>query len=317
MLSILGMGKNVIQVKNLRKKFGNIKAVDNVSFAVKKGEILAMLGPNGAGKTTTLEMVEGILKQTSGTIDVLGFNPARQPQEVKRRIGIQLQSTAYYEYLNLGELLDLFGSFFRKKVSVKNLLKMVGLEEKRKAKIGELSGGQKQRFSVVATLVNDPEIVFLDEPTTGLDPQARRNLWGVVRKINRKGKTIILTTHYMEEADILADKVLIMDRGKIIASGTPKQLKSKLPNPFRIELITGRCPGDIGVRGLPGVVGVRHDKDEQGRHRCIVGVKDVRKTLPNILAILKKKKVEFSDLEVIPSNLEDVFLNLTGKELRD
>ena len=311
------MNKNVITVKKLRKSYGRLKAIDGISFTVEKGEIFAMLGPNGAGKTTALEIIEGLIKPTGGSIDVLGINPQHKPQEVKKRIGIQLQSTAYYEYLNLGELLDLFGSFFGRNVNVAELLKSVGLEEKRKAKIGELSGGQKQRFAVVATLVNDPEIVFLDEPTTGLDPQARRNLWDVVRSIKQKGKTVILTTHYMEEADVLADRILIMDHGKIIATGTPKQLKSRLPNPFRIELSTKVCPGDIGVRKLAGVVSVRHDKDEHGSHRCVIGVTDVRKALPEILSILKKSKVDFKDLEVIPSNLEDVFLKLTGKELRD
>lgn len=311
------MAKFVIRVKNLHKRFGKIKAVDGVSFSVEEGEVVAFLGPNGAGKTTTLEMVEGLSKPTSGNINVLGFDPVRKPNEVKKRIGIQLQSTSYYEYLKLSELLDLFASFFGKKADVKKLLDMVGLFDKRKAYVEHLSGGQKQRFAVVATLVNDPSIIFLDEPTTGLDPQARHNLWGIIKAIRKSGKTVILTTHYMEEAEVLADRVYVMDGGKVIASGTPKLLMSKLPNPFRIEVTVKKCPGDNVIKKIKGVVSVRHEEVEGEDHKCIIGVKDVRDTLPELINLLKKQKIQFEDMEVVPANLEDVFLKLTGKELRD
>jgi ABC-2 type transport system ATP-binding protein len=284
---------------------------------VTQGEVIALLGPNGAGKTTTLEMIESLLTPTSGKIEILGFNPVRQPNEVKKRIGIQLQSSSYYEYLCLTELLKLFATFYGAKIDASKLLKMVGLQEKRKSRVGQLSGGQKQRFAVVSTLVNNPEIIFLDEPTTGLDPQARRNLWGIIRKIRSGGKTVVMTTHYMEEAQILADNILIIDHGKIIASGTPKQLIHKLPNPFRIEISADKCVDDKAVKAISGVVSIRHEEDEQGVHKCIIGVKNIGQSLPNIINLLQKNKISFSDIAVLPSNLEDVFLMLTGKELRD
>ncbi len=311
------MKKKVILVKNLKKHFGRLKAVNGVNFEAREGEIVSFLGPNGAGKTTTLEMVEGLSKPTSGNIEVLGYNPVHKPNEVKKRIGIQLQSTSYYDHLNLAELLDLFASFFGRKANVKKLLDMVGLYDKRKSYVEQLSGGQKQRFAVVATLVNNPQIVFLDEPTTGLDPQARRNLWDVIRKIKDDGKTVILTTHYMEEAEVLADYVYIMDAGRVVAAGTPKELIKKLPNPFRIEITVKKCPGDEKIKGIKGVVSVRHEEIEGVGHKCIIGTKEVRTVLPNLISILKKQKIEFEDMEVVPANLEDVFLNLTGKELRD
>jgi len=311
------MAKNVITVKNLKKRFGRLKAVDGVGFTVEEGEVVAFLGPNGAGKTTTLEMVEGLSKPSQGDINVLGFDPVRQPNEVKSRIGIQLQSTSYYEYLKLSELLDLFASFFGKKANVKKLLDMVGLFDKRNEYVDHLSGGQKQRFAVVATLVNNPRIIFLDEPTTGLDPQARRNLWGIIKDIRKSGKTVILTTHYMEEAEVLADRIYIMDAGKVIASGTPKELMNSLPNPFRIEITVKKCPGDVSIKKIKGVVSVRHEEVEGTGHKCIIGTKDVRTVLPELINMLKKQKIEFEDMEIVPANLEDVFIKMTGKELRD
>lgn len=309
--------KQVIEVKNLQKTFGKLKAVRGVTFSVNEGEIVALLGPNGAGKTTTLEMIEGLSKPSGGEIKVLGMDPVRKPNAVKARIGIQLQSTSYYHYLKLDELLVLFASFFGKTIDPVKLLDMVGLADKRKAYVEQLSGGQKQRFSVVATLVNNPSIVFLDEPTTGLDPQARRNLWDVIREIKAQGKTIILTTHYMEEAQVLADQVYIVDQGKIIASGTSKELISKLPNPYRIEIVGKKCLGDKKLRSIAGVISSHHEETAEGDHKCTVGTKDIHKTLPKVMSFLEKEKVEFEDIAVVPSNLEDVFLTLTGKELRD
>lgn len=309
--------KPIIKVKNLTKRYGRLKAVNGISFEVAKGEIVAFLGPNGAGKTTTLEMLEGLTDRSDGSIEIYNFDPTRHANEVKKRIGVQLQSSAYYDFLNLKELIELFASFYGKKVDALKLLGKVSLVEKQKAYVSQLSGGQKQRFAIVAALVNDPEIVFLDEPTTGLDPQARRNLWTVIKDIKESGKTVILTTHYMEEAQVLADHILVMDHGKIVAQGTPSQLISKLPNPYRIVVKTEHCLGNETLKKLPGVVSVRHEDDEANGHHCIIGVKSVQKVLPMILDKMKASKITFTDLEIVPSNLEDVFLTLTGEALRD
>lgn len=309
--------KPVIKVDDLSKNFGKTKAVQGISFSVTKGTIVALLGPNGAGKTTTLEMVEGLLKPSGGTIEVLGFNPVKKPDQVKRRIGIQLQSANYYQFLRLKELLVLFGSFYNKKVDADKLLEIVGLADKKNAYVDQLSGGQKQRFSIVSTLVNDPQIIFLDEPTTGLDPQARRNLWEIISEIKRKGKTIILTTHYMEEAQYLADKIFIVDRGRIVAQGTTKQLIAQLPNPYRIEITSIKKMKQEKLRALSGVISNAVTTTTSGEYEYCLGTKNIHQTLPAVMKYLEKEKIAFEDIAVVPSNLEDVFLTLTGKELRD
>jgi ABC-2 type transport system ATP-binding protein len=249
----------ILEVKNLRKTYhGGMEAVKGVSFQVHKGEVFGILGPNGAGKTTTLEMIEGMRSITDGRAIFAGFDIREKPYEVKERIGIQLQSSAFFPNLTLVELLKLFNDLYMESSDPMELLREVGLEEKAKATVKELSGGQKQRFSVATTLVNKPLAVFLDEPTTGLDPQARRNLWELVQQIKAKGTTIILTTHYMEEAQLLCDRVAIMDEGKIVALDSPDNLiKALLARGFKPQT-----------------------------------------------------KVE-------PASLEDVFIDLTGKELRD
>jgi ABC-2 type transport system ATP-binding protein len=222
------MNGTILEVRDLYKKYGTLIAVDHISFQVAREEIFGILGPNGAGKTTTLEMIETLRPMDGGEIRIDGLNVAKDPREVKRRIGVQLQSSAFFDQLNLTELLMLFGEMYGRQVDPKQLLKDVELEDKARAKIKELSGGQKQRFSIAAALVNDPIMLFLDEPTTGLDPQARRHLWGVIRRIRSEGKTIVITTHYMEEAEELCDRVAIMDRGKIIALERPAELISSL-----------------------------------------------------------------------------------------
>jgi len=221
---------NVISLSKLIKKYGALIAVNSISFSVKKGEIFGLLGPNGAGKTTTLEIIEGLQPPTKGKISVVGLDPVKNQIKVKEKIGVQLQSSAFFDYLTLTELINLFKSYYKtdSEIDSKKLLEMVGLETKKKARVSQLSGGQKQRFSIIAALVNDPEIVFLDEPTTGLDPQSRRNLWKIICDIRKNGKTVVLTTHYMEEAQALCDRIAIMDQGKIIAIGTPAQLINKL-----------------------------------------------------------------------------------------
>jgi ABC-2 type transport system ATP-binding protein len=223
------MADAILTVKDLRKTYDDgFEAVKGVSFSVKKGEVFGILGPNGAGKTTTLEMIEGLRTITSGTVELDGLNVQKQPYKVKERIGIQLQSSAFFPNLKLIELLRLFNDLYAQNSDPMALLKEVDLEDKANAKAKELSGGQRQRFSIATTLVNKPVAVFLDEPTTGLDPQARRNLWDLVQQIQKKGTTVILTTHYMEEAQVLCDRCAIMDEGKIIALDTPNALIKQL-----------------------------------------------------------------------------------------
>ena len=222
------MKETIIKVKNLVKKYGDFEAVKGISFEVPEGEIFGLLGPNGAGKSTTLEIIETLRDKTSGEVWVNDFNLDKQPEEIKKIIGVQLQTSGYYPNLNLVELIALFNGLYNRKVNPMSLLEMVNLKDKAKAKVKELSGGQKQRFSVATTLINDPKIVFLDEPTTGLDPQARRNLWDLVRNIRDKGTTVIMTTHYMDEAEVLCDRVAIIDSGKIIALDTPDRLVDNL-----------------------------------------------------------------------------------------
>jgi ABC-2 type transport system ATP-binding protein len=220
--------KNIIEVKNLVKNYGSFEAVKGISFEVKEGEIFGLLGPNGAGKSTTLEIIETLRTKTSGEIVVDGLSIDTNANDIKKIIGVQLQTSGYYPGLNLTELIQLFAGLYNRTVNAMDLLKTVNLEEKAKSKFKELSGGQKQRFSVATTLINEPKIVFLDEPTTGLDPQARRNLWELVRSIQKRGATVIITTHYMDEAEYLCDRVAIIDSGKIVALDTPGNLIDNL-----------------------------------------------------------------------------------------
>lgn len=220
-VSVSGLNKQYPQPGNKKETF---TAVNDVSFKIEEGEIFGILGPNGAGKTTTLEMIEGLRKVSGGSVTVAGLSVADNPVGVKERIGVQLQASEYFDFLTLAELLSLFGDLYHRRVSTDDLLSQVQLLEKKDALVKNLSGGQKQRFSIASALVNDPQVLFLDEPTTGLDPQARRNLWELVQQIRDNGKTIVLTTHYMEEAQVLCDRVAVMDSGKIIALDTPNAL---------------------------------------------------------------------------------------------
>ena len=222
------MAPVIISIKDLVKNYGSFKAVKGISFDVYEGEIFGLLGPNGAGKSTTLEIIETLREKTSGKVIVNGIDLDKQPDEIKKIIGVQLQSSGYYPNLNLTELIELFNGMYNRKMPPMHLLELVNLKDKAKAKFKELSGGQKQRFSVATTLINDPKIVFLDEPTTGLDPQARRNLWELIKKIRDKGTTVILTTHYMDEAEKLCDRVAIIDSGEIVALSTPDTLIDEL-----------------------------------------------------------------------------------------
>lgn len=218
------MSKTIIEVKNLVKNYGDFEAVKGISFDVKEGEIFGLLGPNGAGKSTTLEIIETLREKTSGEIIVDGLNLDSHPNEIKQIIGVQLQTSGYYPGLNLVELLNLFSGLYNEKIDPYIFLDKVNLRDKAKSKYKEMSGGQKQRFSIATTLINKPKIIFLDEPTTGLDPQARRNLWELIKEIRANGTTVIITTHYMDEAEVLCDRVAIVDSGRIIAIASPDQL---------------------------------------------------------------------------------------------
>ena len=301
----------VIVVRDVVKRFGSLTAVDGVSFTVKKGEVFGILGPNGAGKTTVLECIEGLQKPTTGSIQVMGFDVQREANRVKERIGIQLQASAYFDFLTLREILRLFGRFYARSVEPDKLLERVGLMEKADTTVGKLSGGQKQRFTIAATLVNDPDVVFLDEPTTGLDPKARHSLWDFVQLIHRDGHTVVLTTHYMEEAQALCQRVAIMDQGKIVAMDTPDNLVRSLPSPYDIRVRTDReAPLDL-LRTMDGVVGV--DRLEDG----FVSIRssEAARTLPAFLTWAQTAGVGLNRLEVKPATLEDVFLALTGRGL--
>lgn len=308
--------EKVIEVNNLVKKYGDLVAVDGISFSVKKGEVFGLLGENGAGKTTTLEMIEGLRKPTSGQIKVLGFNVKNHLTEIKERIGVQLQSSAYYKFLKLTEILDLFGSFYKKHSNFDELFKMVRLDQKKKSYINNLSGGQQQRFSIIASLVNDPEIVFLDEPTTGLDPLGRRQTWEIISKIKAQGKTIVLTTHYMEEAEILCDRIAIMEKGKIVAIDQTHKLLEQTKHPYKIAFILAKdkpalinslknsCHLDeCDIKKLPG---------KEAHYEMKIATQN---ELNQAVGVLQKENPE--SLTVGRATLEDVFIELTGKKIMD
>ena len=305
--------KAVIEVEGLTKRYGSLTAVDGISFGVRDGEVFGILGPNGAGKTTTLECIEGLTEPTSGRTAVLGMDSRRDSASIRERIGVQLQASAYFDNLTLREILELFGRFYRRSVRYEELLETVGLEDKAGSTVAKLSGGQQQRFAIAATLVNDPGVVFLDEPTTGLDPQARRSLWDFVRAMNSDGRTIVLTTHYMEEAEQLCDRVAIMDGGKIVALDTPANLVASLDVPYEVKMATGEAHDVDELRGLAGVQDARVDED--GAYR--LSSSDASTTVPAAIEWAAASGATLTHLEVIPANLEDVFLSLTGRSLRD
>ncbi len=309
----------IIAVDNLYKEFPfpgkkeKLVAVNHVSFAVEKGEVFGMLGPNGAGKTTTLEIIEGLQDATGGTATINGLDTHTDRERVKRMIGIQLQSSAYYEYLQLGEILDLFGTFYGKRVDVDALLDIVSLRDKKKSLIKQLSGGQQQRFSICAALVNDPEIVFLDEPTTGLDPYARRMMWNFIKKINEQGKTVVLTTHYMEEAQFLCDRVGIMDSGKVVAMDTPRELIQGLKSSARIQFGAHESFDLDTLMSIDGVLTV----DRNDHNVYTLRVTKANEVLPSLYKWAEQQRVFMGDLQMLSSDLEDVFLELTGKQLHE
>jgi ABC-2 type transport system ATP-binding protein len=304
---------DVIRVENLRKFYGKTKAVDDISFAVYSGEIFGMLGPNGAGKSTTIEMIEGLRVPDAGAVSVLGLRQPQDAKAIKQRIGIQLQTTALYPRLTVTELLDLFHTFYpsQRTVPTAELIRTVDLEEKADTRSKQLSGGQKQRLSVALALVNDPEILFLDEPTTGMDPQARRQLWDVVESLRQRGKTILMTTHYMEEAQQLCDRVAIVDHGHIIELGSPADLIQRYFTDIAIQFQDGQTSAER-YAALPGV---SHAATEDGR--VTVYSTDVPRTMAALLEREREGGGVLQNLNVHGATLEDVFLKLTGRALRD
>jgi ABC-2 type transport system ATP-binding protein len=303
---------SAIELVGACKHFGDVQAVRGVSFAVARGEVFGVVGPNGAGKTTTLEMIEGLRRPDGGEIRVLDVSVWPHPDRIQRFIGVQLQKSAFFDFLSTQELLELFARFYGpvSHARVTGVLKTVGLEGKAKARVNELSGGQQQRVAIALALVHEPEVVFLDEPTTGLDPQARRNLWDVVRAIHEEGRTVILTTHYMEEAEQLCDRVAIMDEGRIVALDTPRELVHGLGSGGRIGF-EGGLDGDA----LGALTGVREAHRENGGWE--LATDSVRVTLPALLTLAEAKGAEIGWLTVRRRSLEDVFLELTGREYRE
>jgi ABC-2 type transport system ATP-binding protein len=301
-----------IRCDDLRKRYGDIEAVAGVSFEVRRGEIFGLLGPNGAGKTTTIEILEGLRTADSGELSILGLDPRREAARVKTRIGVQLQTASLYPYLTVSELIDLFGRFFPHRLPLEQLLDAFGLQEKRNAQTRTLSGGQQQRLSVALALVNDPELVFLDEPTTGLDPAARRSLWDVVGAMREEGKSVLLTTHYMEEAEALCDRLAIMDHGVLLDMGTVDELVGRRfqDRAVQFERVEGLSDDDLAA--IPGVTRVAHEGAD-----VLLFTADVPATIGAVLAAADARGVPPSNLGVRRASLEDVFLDLTGRALRD
>lgn len=302
-----------IRCTSLVKRFGEVTAVDGIDLEVRCGECFGILGPNGAGKTTTLEILEGIQSQDSGLVQILGrFWSGRDDSELRERIGIQLQEARFAEKLTVLETVRLFRSFYRKGRDPEEVIALLELSEKRRTRVGKLSGGQKQRLALACALVGDPELLFLDEPTTGLDPQARLGIWELMGELRSRGVTLLLTTHYMEEAARLCDRVAILDRGRILALDSPSRLVSSLGSDQVIEL---RLDGEVETEefsGLPHVVSVNRRNGD-----FLLTVSSVAGVLPALMAALDRRGVRVDSVTVHPATLEDVFLKLTGRRLRD
>jgi ABC-2 type transport system ATP-binding protein len=303
-----------LKIRQLRKVYGQLVAVDSLDLDVYAGECFGLLGPNGAGKTTTIEICEGLLEPDSGTVELLGRNWRTQAKELRELLGIQLQETTFSEKLKVRETLALFRSFYDRSIEVPALLALVQLEEKRDARVGKLSGGQRQRLALACALVGDPQFLFLDEPTTGLDPQARRQLWDLINELKSSGRTILLTTHYMDEAEKLCDRVAIMDHGRIIALDTPRQLIASLGVEHLLEFATG---GSLALESgvLKSLQGVREVSSVGNLTQLQVA--ELHRTLPALLEKLAERGIPLSELRTHSATLEDVFVSLTGRHLRD
>jgi ABC-2 type transport system ATP-binding protein len=300
------VGQPIIQVENLQKSYGEVQAVRGVSFAVEAGEVFGLLGPNGAGKTSTVEILEGLRTADSGLVRVCGLDPQKSGNEFKQNVGAVLQSTSLPDKLRVKEAIGLFANFYRHRADTDKLLKQFQLEEKQSAYYMHLSGGQKQRLALAMALVNDPKVVFLDEPTAGLDPQVRREIYDIVEQLRRENKTVLLTTHYIEEAERLCDRVAIVDHGKVIAMGTPRDLKHGAAGTTRIEVVNGvlgRLDGVADFREFDGTYVLHSAQPPQ--------------TIIALVKQLLQENNELQSLEMFSPSLEDVFIELTGRRLRE
>jgi ABC-2 type transport system ATP-binding protein len=322
LLSVPSKGKKYdgpsLSISGLRKTFGDVVAVEHLDLEVDRGECFGLLGPNGAGKTTTIEICEGLTEPDAGTIQLLGLSWKSAANQLRQRIGIQLQETQFPDKLTVEETLRLFRSFYPHGIPVEEAIRIAQLEEKRTARVGGLSGGQKQRLAMACALVGDPELLFLDEPTTGLDPQARRHLWDLVDDLKRAGRTIILTTHYMDEAERLCDRVGIMDHGRIIALGTPAQLIASVGGDHIVEFAVTYADstrGHLDAAPLKEIPGVQSHRVDAGLHQ--LSVKDLHTTVPRIFSALDGMGLHLSEFRTHSASLEDVFVGLTGRNLRD
>jgi ABC-2 type transport system ATP-binding protein len=306
-----------IQCRDLRKTYdGKVEAVRGLSLEIQAGECFGLLGPNGAGKTTTIEILEGLLEPTSGEVTILGRTWQKNSRELREWLGISLQETRLSEKLTVRETIELFASFYREPRSPDEVLAEMQLEEKADAWVGKLSGGQRQRLAVATALVGDPKVLFLDEPTTGLDPQSRRQLWDIVRAFQRNGGTVLLTTHYMDEAERLCDRLAIVDHGQVIAEGTPADLIDRLGGHNVVEFEASGESGDGAVldhwRALPGVEAVRHDNG-----LVCLNVREPHLTIPALLEAVQERGSQLQHLTTRQASLEDVFVRLTGRHLRE
>ncbi|MGE0129466.1 MAG: ABC transporter ATP-binding protein [Blastocatellales bacterium] len=306
----------------LVKKYGDVTAVNGLDLEVRAGECFGLLGPNGAGKTTTVEIFEGLTTSDSGAVELLGMCwGTGEDQALRERIGVALQQTELADKLSVEETVKLFRSFYARGAGIDHVIHLVSLEEKRKARVGKLSGGQKQRLAVACALVGAPDLLFLDEPTTGLDPQARLQLWGVIEKFRAGGGTILLTTHYMDEAARLCDRIAIMDHGRVIALGAPSELIASLGADQIVEFSVTSGVGelqDAPLRRLPGVTGMRAKETNEAKNGSyLLTVSEIGAALPALLAELERQNVKLDQLTTHQATLEDVFVNLTGRMLRD
>lgn len=300
-----------VQVRDLFKRYGDVRAVDGVTFDVGRGEIFGLLGPNGAGKTTIVECVLGLRQPDAGTISVLGMVHDAQSRQIKARVGAQLQTTGLYPHLTVREQIDLFARLFSRSLPVAQLINMVGLQEKARTQTQYLSGGQGQRLAVALALINDPDLVFLDEPTTGLDPQARRGVWEIMHRLRQSGKTVLFTTHYMEEAEKLCDRVAVIDHGQIIALDTPEALINRHFRETALEFVSSSEFPREKLHALPGVTQSLFENGRQTLYST-----DALRTMAGLFELVSSDALAFKDMVVRQATLEDVFLKLTGRRIR-